>query len=419
MRVGKLVVVSLVSVTVAVASGSWWFQRRLMLKRVESRSHASPEMGATAPEAAGPRPGGERRAAPGGVPADAQVPAATNPAPAEVAAAGGVPGEWADRNAEAIRALEQGEIERALELFESCRAAYPDLEVFRRNLAEALVRAAVREHEQNSRCSLCLERLERAVELAPDRTELADLLERWRRERSVEGEFWRESSLHFELSYDGLRRDLLWGSTRLLDGLERAYTDLGELFAFYPVEGGRPKFRVVLYERAGFSLLTGLGDWSGGAFDGSAIRIPIGDLAAEEWRLERVFRHELCHAFVRAIGGDGVPGWLNEGLSQWLEPVQEARRDEEARAARQALAGQELYSLETLAGSLASWKDEAAIRRAYQQSLAFVGHLWRQFGQRAVLGMIEAGKSGKTPAQAFEAETRQSLQGVFEEWSRR
>ena len=118
--------------------------------------------------------------------------------------------------------------------------------MFSTNLAEALARAAVREHATNPRCTLCIERLGRAVVLAPMRSDLLALLERWKRERAVEGEFWNESSQHFALSYDGQRRDLLWGSTRLLDELEKAYADLGDLFGFFPVESGHAKFRVAL-----------------------------------------------------------------------------------------------------------------------------------------------------------------------------
>ena len=406
MRTGQVVVFCLAVVTLSVASGAWFYQRALM----QRHKHAEPAETAPVARAAETF---ERQAAPGGIPAVAVLPQAS-----VLAAPGGVPSAWADKNNAGIRALDSGEHERAIGLFEECVAAYPDIAVFSGNLAEALTRAAVLEHGTNPQCTLCLERLERAVSLARDREDLALLLERWKRERAVEQDFWNESSLHFDLSYDGQRRDLLWGSTRLLNELEKAYADLGDLFGYFPVERGRAKFRVVLYERAGFSLLTGLGDWAGGAFDGTAIRIPIGDLSAEESRLKRVFRHELCHAFIREAGGEGVPGWLNEGLAQWLEHDSDLGRSEEARAATKLLGSGELLSLDSLGGSLASWKDEASIHRAYRQSLAFTGYLWRQHGQRAVLAMITGCKQAQAPAASFEAEVRLPLADAFEAWSR-
>ncbi len=405
-RTGHVVVYGLIATTFAVASGAWLYQRSLMRRHI----HSAPPVPAPIARA---EEHFERTPAPGGIAA-----AAALQPPNVLAAPGGVPSAWADKNSAAIRALESGEHAQAIELFEECNAAYPDLAVFAGNLAEALARAAVAEHATNARCTLCMERLERAVSLARERSDLAQLLERWKRERSLEQDFWNESSLHFELSYDGQRRDLLWGSTRLLNELEKDYADLGDLFGSFPVENGRAKFRVVLYERAGFSLLTGLGDWAGGAFDGDAIRIPIGDLSAEESRLKRVFRHELCHAFVREIGGDSVPGWLNEGLAQWLEHESDLRRSEEARAATKLLGSGDLLPLDDLTGSLASWKDAAAIARAYRQSLAFTGYLWRQHGQRAVLAMISGCKQSRTSAVSFEAEVRLPLAEAFEAWSR-
>ncbi|HTF87850.1 MAG TPA: hypothetical protein VK843_05530 [Planctomycetota bacterium] len=407
MRTGQVVVWSLLATSLTVGSGAWLYQRSLMRRQPHAALPAPP------PPAPLEEPI-ERRPAPGGIPAEPELAESS-----AAAAPGGVPSEWAEKNKEAIRALEQGEQDRAIELFEECWKAYPTTAAFTNNLAEALARAAVAEHAVHPQCKLCRERLERAISLVPERTDLAQLLERWNRERDVEGNFWNESSLHFELAYDGQRRDLLWGSTRLLNELEKAYADLGLEFGFYPVESGKPKFRVVLYERAGFSLLTGLGDWAGGAFDGTAIRIPIGDLSAEESRLKRVFRHELCHAFTRQMGGDAVPGWLNEGLAQWLEHDSESRRDEEAQAAQASLAGVEPIALDALTGSLSTWKDEAAIARAYRQSLAFTAYLWRQHGQQAVLAMVAGCKEGRTPAASFEAQARLRLADAFAAWGTR
>jgi tetratricopeptide (TPR) repeat protein len=327
------------------------------------------------------------------------TPAGTIP-PGTLAEAGSTaPAKWAQVNGYAIAALERGELERAVELFEQCATAVPDQPRFRQNLAEALTRLAIHDHAERHPCPECLENLERAVKLAPDREELAQLLAMWTKEAQVEEGFWQESSLHFELSYDGKRDQLLWGSTRILNELEKAYTDLGELFGLYPVEEGRPLIRVVLYQREGFSSLTGLGDWAGGAFDGT-VRVPVGDLKVEEQRLKRVLRHELVHAFVREVGGTGVPGWLNEGLAQWLE----GGREQQVKAAREAWKEKQLFPLEKLQGSLASWDDPAQITLAYQQSLLICDFLARQYGERVLFGIVD-----KDPAAKFEGLTRVPL----------
>lgn len=393
------VVIALLLVAAAVETGIWFARR-------------CPEL-APAPEApdvpdAEPELVSERRPVP--------VP---SPAPAQSAAEvpRGVPILWAQKNHDAITALEANELERAVELFEQCVEAIPGEVKFKLNLAEALTRLAVREHERHSPCPVCIEWLGRAVVLAPERPELAELLARWQREAKVEEGFWTESSLHFELSYDGSRSDILWGSTRILNELEKAYTDLCELFTAFPVENGRPPIRVVLYRREGFSTLTGLGDWAGGAFDGT-VRIPIADLATEEARLTRVLRHELTHAFVREIGGASVPGWLNEGVAQLFELPDRAAIEAEVAASRSLLRGRALIPLDQLVGSLSTWKDEAAISTAYQQSLAFCGYLRQSFGERTLISLLESCKRGEMPDAALTRMTGTSLAQALEDLSR-
>ena len=316
--------------------------------------------------------------------------------------------EWAEKNRRAIAHLEAGELDEAVALFEECHAAMPDEDVFARNLAEALVRAAVRDHEELRPCEHCVEWVERAFALDPSREDLQRLADRWRTEEETERDFWRESSQHFDLAYDGSRDEILWGSHRILAELEEAYTDLGEQFGRYPVEEGRPRISVVLYRREGFDALTGLGDWAGGAFDGT-VRVPVGDFELEESRLRRILRHELVHAFVRAVGGPRVPGWLNEGLAQWLEEGRAAAVE----VASERLRGAELFSLDQLEGSLASWKDEEAIGLAYAQSLLFCDYLARNYGERVVFGMVEGCAEGTSPAELFEQRTRVALAVVL------
>jgi hypothetical protein len=315
---------------------------------------------------------------------------------------------WADLNRRAIRALEAGDHESACAHFEQCVKGVPDEPVFRRNLAEALARRAVARRAIEQPCAACIKDLERALDLVPDRADLAELLERWRSQEKVEAGFWRESSQHFELAYDGERSEILHGSHRLIEALEAAYTDLAEHFGTLPVEKGRPRIRVVLYRRAGFDTLTGLGDWAAGAFDGT-VRIPVEDLSREERGLTGILRHELVHAFVLECGGPGVPGWLNEGLAQWLEP----ERESSVTRARAKLAGHQLFTLTELGGSLARWKDSERIERAYAQSLSFLDYLARQYGERVAFALVAGCKRNKPPEQSFLELTRVPLEAAL------
>src|SRR6187402_2568619 len=368
---------AVLSLAALAAAGAWWGLR--------DPQGAAPETAPPAAASDAPEPESVRRVALGAAdlaPAHAAQEPALSAAPAKDGA-NALGTRFGELNRMAIRALEAGDPERACALFEQCVKGVPEEPVFARNLAEALARRAQARREREQPCAECIALLERALELAPERDDLARLLERWRSEAHLEAGFWSERSLHFELTYDGERSEILHGSHRLIEVLERAYDDLALFFGTLPVEKGRPPIRVALYRREGFGTLTGLGDWAGGAFDGT-VRVPVEDLAREERRLESILRHELVHAFVLELGGASVPGWLNEGLAQWLEP-ERARDLEQARA---ALAGSDPIPLEELQGSLARWQDEARIARAYAQSLAFVDYLARQYGERIPVALV-------------------------------
>lgn len=330
----------------------------------------------------------------------------------------GVDPRWSELNRQAIAALDAGDPERAIALFEQCVEAVPDEPVFRANLAEALTRLATRRYEARETRAEAIEELARAVELAPDRHELADLLAQWRKLAEAEKGFWTDESEHFQLTYDGERSELLnRGYDQLLTELESAYLEFGELFGRFPVEGGRPKIQVVLYGRDAFSELTGIGHWAGGVYDGS-VRLPLEDFDRDRAEIERVLRHELVHAFVTAIGGRSVPGWLNEGLAQWLEPAFLDERASHVEAARRTLDAGTLFPLEKLAGSLAKGQDEAEIRRAYAESLALVGFIARYYGERVLFDLVGGCADGRSCSDTFRERTGVELGGVLEDLAR-
>jgi len=346
-------------------------------------------------------------------------PALASPqAPQTPAASGGGDGSgarrpdpWVALNNEATGALAQGDLEGAVERFERCVAGAPGQAIYAANLAEALIRLARHEYDQD-RLAAAIGHLQRALELADGREDieaLRALLARWQRELELESDDWTDDSQRFELSFDTDRLDLLHHSHEVLEHLERSYDELVRWFGEDPFPAGR-RIRVVLYEPEDFDRLTGLGDWAGGLFDG-VVRVSVRDLlGGQDWR--PVLTHELVHAFVQELGGSTVPGWLNEGLAQLLEDRPEALQRLSTR-----LEGQPLFSLEELSGSLISWQDTAAIGRAYAQSLLFVEHLRRTFGDEALRRMVGARRSGGTPASAFEAWSAIPLELAFQDWA--
>lgn len=329
----------------------------------------------------------------------------------------GVDPLWAQKNRSAIQLLEKGQLAEAVALFEQCVAAIPHEGVFRQNLAEGLARWGAEEWDRGGTAGQesGLAHMKRAAELAPDREDIQKRLAQMLALAQSEEGLWTESSGHFDLSYDGSRDDLSFRTTEIFDVLEGAYLDFTEQFGIDPVAGGRARLRVVLYKRDGFHGATGIGHWAGGLYDGS-IRVPLEDLGRERNQLRRVLRHELVHAFVHEAGGREVPGWLNEGLAQLLEDQDPATQGRSLDAARKKIAGAPLVGLESLVGSLGAAGDDAAIQRAYAQSLLFLDFVAREHGERTPFALVAGCKAAGGPSAAFERATGIALATAFEDF---
>ncbi|MFN0242332.1 MAG: peptidase MA family metallohydrolase [Planctomycetota bacterium] len=321
--------------------------------------------------------------------------------------------EWAKRNRDAIELLDDGEYDQAIALFEQCRAAIPGESVFAANLAEALARLSVRQYDSGDadQRAESLVNLRRASELAPDRDDLRQRLAQLERLAESERGFWTDESEHFALTFDGERDELLRRAPNFVQSLERIYMDLGDAFRHRPVESGRAKIRVVLYRQTGFHAATGMGHWAGGVYDGS-VRVPVEDLAREAAALDRVLRHEIAHAFVHSLGGNSVPGWLNEGVAQWLETGANDRALSIA-TARARLVGKTLIPLADLKKSLSELGDADRIAIAYAEAVAFVGHLEQAYGDDVLLEMIAGCRAARACDAVFEARTGIALETAF------
>jgi tetratricopeptide (TPR) repeat protein len=323
---------------------------------------------------------------------------------------------WVEKNRAGIEKLKARELEAAVKLFEECVAGVPEETVFRANAAEACARLGNQQWEQGSKekREAGLAHMRRALELAPSREDIAQRIEQMQRLLASEDGHWTESLDHYELSFDGNRSDLLWDSLTLPPLLESIYGEYGEHFDCWPVERGREKIRIVLYTREEFHAATGIGHWAGGVFDG-AVRVPVTDLKKDKREIERVLRHEIAHAFVHYAGGRSVPGWLNEGLAQWLESSDFVTRAQRVAAARKQFGDGPKIALSELGGSLADLKEEPRIQRAYQQSLLLVDRIEKEYGERLLFQMVQACAQGKRPEATFRDAIQLELQVILDE----
>jgi hypothetical protein len=98
--------------------------------------------------------------------------------------------------------------------------------------------------------------------------------------------------------------------------LVRAHQQLTDLF------GSAPPFRssVRLLDEPTFYELTGAPGWTNAMFFRGEIIIPLATNEPIDLdNLQRSVKHEYSHAVFSALSGGFIPGWLDEGLAQWIE----------------------------------------------------------------------------------------------------
>jgi tetratricopeptide (TPR) repeat protein len=213
---------------------------------------------------------------------------------------------------------------------------------------------------------------------------------------------YRETtSPRFRFVVDGKESDLL--STYLRELGEAAYDSLAARYQYKPptpirleVYRSHADFSVRTVGLAGLGAL-GVSFGTTLAMDSPAAR------DAGDFNWGSTFWHELAHTFTLGASDHRVPRWLSEGLSVLEE--RRARKGWGADVTPQFLAAYKGGKLVKV-----SRMNDGFMRPAYPQQLIFsyyqaslVGELIeRDFGQRAIVDMLGAYKSGATTEQVFQ-----------------
>lgn len=206
----------------------------------------------------------------------------------------------------------------------------------------------------------------------------------------ADGRFERRSSDHFILYQDvAIERRTGWrGSDQfereVLASLESAYDALRDLLGVEP----RRRLYVTIYDPAVFDAQFGrLAAFPVAGFYQGSIRVRGGERLTAE--LARVLRHEYLHAALDAAAPSLVlPALVNEGLAEWFArrslglPILHAN---ELALLSNAVTGGGWIPLPTLLVSSFAHLEARDARLAYLESGAFVEHLVRHHGERALL----------------------------------
>jgi hypothetical protein len=248
----------------------------------------------------------------------------------------------------------------------------------------------------------------KALVLKPDMKATRELLEKAKREQSVEGGMDKGYSSRFVVSYDAGSTTTL--AREILDTLEDAYNQVGSDLSQFPTA----RIPVILYTKKDYRLVTAGPDWSGGLYDGK-IRLPVGGATELTPQLKGVLFHEYTHVVVQELTRGNVPTWLNEGVAEL-----QGRRlfnPPMADLGKAAKSGQPLPTNFLDKAFIGLNTHQAGL--AYQESYALANFMVQSYGWhkvREILQLLGAGEKIEAAVGKALADFGLDYQGLMREW---
>ena len=167
---------------------------------------------------------------------------------------------------------------------------------------------------------------------------------------------------------------------------------------------------VILYQGRRYFAWMDTPDWVGGIFDGR-IHVPLPPDGAESESYRALLSHELAHAFITEMTRGLAPGWLQEGVAQYVE----GRRISAEEAGR-ALAVIPLDSVADLSTAFSQRIDRERARAAYRLALFCVQDLVSVHGSAAASCLLRDLASGMPVESAVRVETGTDLASLERRW---
>lgn len=179
------------------------------------------------------------------------------------------------------------------------------------------------------------------------------------------------------------------------NGLEATHKRLTNLFGQLPPVSAS----VRLMTMAAFTRATGAPEWTNALYVRGQILIPIGaEQLKDHQSIVRSVSHEYTHAVVSALSKGKAPGWLDEGLAQWIEgeenPVLKP-------ALYEWLSDNDPIPLAQLQGGFTKLPAET-VPAAYAQSLLSTTIVLNTYGFDGVRTFFDALRAGSDQQDAME-----------------
>ena len=244
------------------------------------------------------------------------------------------------------------------------------------------------------------------LEMDPKRAALRERYDKAFREQSVENDFGRYKSRHFQVSYPPEIPSNL--RSTVIGILDRAYVEVGRDFGgvFPP-----PPIHVILYDAKQFAEATRTEGYVGALYDGK-IRSPLADAKGSWLPVEEIRRrltHEYVHVVVKHLAGGDPPWWVNEGLAETLSRPLDGERVQALQKMYREGTQARLASLEKV-GIVKVDKDTLGL--AYVQAHATVEMLWSRYGRSKMVALLESISRGEKVEDALRAVYRKTYESI-------
>jgi len=171
------------------------------------------------------------------------------------------------------------------------------------------------------------------------------------------------------------------------------------------------RIEAVLYTQQQFTDVTRAPTWAGAIYDGG-IKIPAGGITSRTNLLERVLFHEYAHALVHRLSKGRAPMWLNEGIAQHVEGTANKNINEVLSFVAKS---EKPLPLRPFEGSFMGFNTTQAMV-AYSVSLSATEYIINEFGISAVKRILENLGENKTVEEAISSTLYFSYEDFQKNW---
>jgi hypothetical protein len=139
-------------------------------------------------------------------------------------------------------------------------------------------------------------------------------------------------------------------------------------------------------------------------------------MSIRPFRLSITLKHEMCHLLLHEhIKAVNLPKWLDEGVCQWVsDGIGEILIDKSWSGLDAAVMAGHTYRLSRLAKRFPG--DRSSLMLAYEQSKSVVTYIDRQYGQQAVIAVLDDLKNGESIETALFQNLARSENQLEEDW---